>query len=303
MLNDIKNLKKSEILAPYTTYKIGGPADYFVAVQNQEELVNAVINARKEGISYFVLGTGANVLIGDKGYRGLVIKNESKKFYFKNNGGNHQLIVESGALISDLIIQAEERGLSGLEHFAGIPSTVGGAMWQNLHFLSPDRKSTKYISEIVVSAKVLDEQNSLISVEKDFFNFGYDQSIFHNREIIATEVIFLLVPKDKEEIIFQRKENLKWRSERHPSLESYPSCGSVFKKIEGVGAGRLIENVGLKGFRIGNVQVSDKHANFIVNLGGGLAEDVLKLIKMIQEEVKNKTGYILETEIKMIGEF
>lgn len=295
----INNLKHNENLAPYTTYKIGGAADYFVIVKNQEELVSAVIEARKHGTPYFILGTGANILFGDKGFRGLVIKNEANHFTFVGTS----LVVESGATIVDLISEASKQGLSGLEHFAGIPSTVGGAIWQNLHFLSPDRTRTIFIEEVFLSAKLLTEDNEVIVVETDFFQFGYDYSILHDKNYVVLEVIFVLTPKPTEEIKKQVQENLKWRNEKQPPLEKYPSCGSVFKKIEGVGAGRLIEKVGLKGYKIGGIQSSEQHANFLVNTGNGTASDVLTLIKLIQEKVKVETGYELETEISLVGEF
>jgi UDP-N-acetylmuramate dehydrogenase len=293
------NLKQNELLAPYTTYKIGGPADYFVIVKNQEEFINAVTEARKAHIPYFILGTGANILFGDKGFRGLVIKNESNDFHFEGNN----LIVESGAVIADLISETVKQGLSGLEHFAGIPSTVGGALWQNLHFLSPDRARTVFIEEILLSAKLLMENNEIIVVDKDFFQFGYDYSILHDKKYLVIEATFALSHKPQEEIEAQVKKNVQWRNEKQPSLEKYPSCGSVFKKIDGVGAGRLIEKVGLKGHKIGGIQSSQQHANFLVNTGNGTASEVLALIKLIQEKVKAEIGYELETEISFVGEF
>lgn len=298
MIN-IPNLQKDIVLAPYTTYKIGGKADYFVVVKSKGELVNAVIKARKNNILYFILGTGANILVGDKGFRGLVIKNEAKNSEIKNN----YLIAESGAVIADLIDFTKKKELSGLEHFAGIPSTVGGAIWQNLHFLSRDRKSTIFIESIVESAEILDENNNIQKVNKDFFKFGYDYSILHDKKILITEVTFKLDPSTKNTIQKQIEENLKWRNEKQPQLHEFPSCGSVFKRIEGVGAGRLIEQVGLKRCQIGDIMVSEKHANFLVNTGNGRASDVISLINIIQNKVKKELGYNLETEISFVGEF
>jgi UDP-N-acetylmuramate dehydrogenase len=294
----IKNLKKNIVIAPYTTYKIGGMADYFLVAKNKEELVEAIIEARKNTVPYFVLGTGANILVGDKGFRGLVIKNEGNKI----SVDGLSLISESGATIEQIIHIATENNLSGFEHFAGIPSTVGGALWQNLHFLSPDRTKTVFIEHIFQSAQILDESNNLMSVDKGFFKFGYDHSILHERKLIVTEAVFNLEKKDKSLIKKQIEENLKWRMEKQPPLDKFPSCGSVFKKIEGVGAGRLIEKVGLKGYRIGGAQISDKHANFIINTGNAKACDVLSLIKLVQDTVKSKGGYSLETEIGLVGE-
>src|SRR3990167_6528375 len=257
------NIKKNEALAPYTTYKIGGQADYFIEVHNSIELETAVKEARENELAFFLLGTGANILIGDGGYKGLIIHNCANNYKFNNN----KLTVESGAIIADLIKATSDKGLSGLEHFAGIPSSVGGALWQNLHFLAPDRKSTVFISDILENAKVLLQDNKLSLMSKEEMGFGYDESVFHHQQILVLEATFTLTPKPIIEIEKVIADNLAWRNEKQPLLEKYPSCGSVFKKIEGVGAGRLIDQVGLKGKRIGNAEVSPKHANFIVNTG------------------------------------
>ena len=298
MLN-IKNLKTKVILAPYTTYKIGGPADYFFVANTKQDLINSVIEVRKNNIPYFILGSGANILFGDKGFRGLVIKNEANSITFHNN----TVIVDSGVVVFDLINATKNKNLSGFEHFAGIPSTIGGALWQNLHFLSPDRTETVFMDSILKSAEILDEDNNICKVDREFFKFGYDYSILHDRKLIVTEATFVLVPKDISLIQKQIEENLEWRNEKQPQLDEFPSCGSVFKKIEGVGAGRLIEKAGLKGYKIGGAQISEKHANYIVNTGRATAFDVLSMISLVKEKVKNDTGYVLEPEISFIGEF
>ena len=298
MIN-IPRLQKNISLAPLTTYKIGGLADMFVVAKSKEELVNAVIEARENRIPYFILGAGANILVGDKGYRGLVIKNEATNITFANK----KVIVDSGVVLSDLIKITLEKNLSGLEHYVGIPSTIGGALWQNLHFLSPDRKTTLFIESVLESAEILDENSNLKVVDRDFFNFGYDYSILHDKNLLVTKVTFSLITRDKSLIKKQIDENLKWRNEKQPQLTDFPSCGSVFKKIEGVGAGRLIEQVGLKGHTIGGAQVSIKHANYIINLGNAKANDVVELIRLIQNKVKSELGYELQPEITFVGEF
>lgn len=293
------NIQRNKILAPYTTYQIGGLADYFFEAYNKKDLVQAIIEARENEIPYFILGTGANILIGDNGFRGLIIRNLSNMVSINNE----YITAESGTRMTQLISIAGSNELSGFEHFAGIPSTVGGALWQNLHFLSPDRSKTVFIEDILESAEILDESNIINKVKKDFFKFGYDYSILHDRKLIVVEATFHLERKDKNLIKKQIEENLKWRNERHPLLENYPSCGSVFKKIEGVGAGRLIDEAGLKGYQIGGAKVSEKHANFIVNTGNATAQDVLSVIKLAQEKVFEQTGCKLETEIGFVGEF
>jgi UDP-N-acetylmuramate dehydrogenase len=296
---NIPGIQQHILLASYTTYKIGGVADYFVIVRSKHELASAVIEARKHNVPFFVLGTGANILIGDGGFRGLVIKNESVGVSVKEN----IIIVESGQTIANLIEISAGLGLSGFEHYAGIPSTVGGALWQNLHFLSPDRTHTVFIESIFKSAEVLDESGSIITIDKDSFEFGYDTSILHSKKLIVLEATFILEHGEKEIIKDQVVKNLQWRAEKQPPLIEFPSCGSVFKKIEHIGAGRLIEQVGLKGHRIGGAQISEKHANFIVNTGTATAKDVREMIKLVQNTVKEKTGHTLETEIGFMGQF
>lgn len=299
MIENLPNLQRNVPLGPLTTYKIGGPADYFVAVHNADELAAAVRAARAENIPWFLLGTGANILIGDGGWRGLVIHNQSNHVRFAGD----RVTAESGVVMADLIPQAAGHELSGLEHYAGIPSSVGGAIWQNLHFLAPNRKDTMFIESVVETARVLLANDEIIEVDVDWFNFGYDDSRLHHEEIVVLDVTFRLEKSTREAIEAQARENLKWRTERHPNLIDFPSCGSVFKKIEGIGAGRLIDGAGLKGYRIGGVHVSEQHANFLVNPAGGTAKDVMDLVHHIQHTVKNETGYELEMEIRCVGEF
>lgn len=298
-LLDLPRLQQDVTLAPLTTYRIGGPADMFVTVHNANELVNAVITAREQGVPYFLLGTGANILVGDGGFRGLVIHNQADHVQIDGT----RVTAESGATVADLIERTASAGLSGFEHFAGIPSSVGGAIWQNLHFLAPDRQSTLFIERIVESAVILDVHGERRTVDRDFFEFGYDDSRLHHEEIVVLEVTFTLEEKPEAEIRAQAEANLQWRAERQPPVEEFPSCGSVFKKIEGVGAGRLIDGAGLKGFQIGGVQISPKHANFLVNIDNGTARDVLDLVKHAQDAVRADFGYELEMEIGLVGEF
>lgn len=286
-------------LAPFTTYKIGGPADYFLKATSPRQIIDALNTANKSNLPVFILGTGANILIGDKGFRGLVIHNQTSAVNFNGN----QITAESGAVIADLIEASADLNLSGLEHFAGIPSSVGGALWQNLHFLAPNRKDTVFIGDILKSAKIIGENLTVSTVGPDFFEFGYDDSILHYKKITVLSATFNLTPSRKVKIRHQINENLEWRRQRHPDYRKLPSAGSVFKKIEGVGAGRLIDATGLKGHQLGGAKVSEKHANFIVNTGQATAQDVRQLIELVQQEVLKNSGYHLEPEISFIGEF
>ncbi|UJS16041.1 MAG: UDP-N-acetylmuramate dehydrogenase [Candidatus Jettenia sp.] len=296
---NIPNLERNKPLAPFTTYQIGGPADLFVEVYTIDELTHALLEARRKDIPFFLLGCGANILVTDKGFRGLIIRNLANKVTFLDNS---RVLAESGTTVAHLIEHCRDRELSGFEHFIGIPSTIGGALWQNLHFLSADRQRTLFIEEIVLSSHILTEEGQHRTVQVDYFQFGYDQSILQKCQDIVLDVTFQLTAKRKEEIQIVMDENMAWRNAKQPQLSEYPSCGSVFKKIKGIGAGRLIEQAGLKGTRIGNAEVSKKHANFIINTGNAQAADILQLIRYVQEEVKRKLGYTLETEITIIGE-
>ncbi len=294
--------KRDVPLAPYTTFKIGGPADLFCEPTTADELALAVLSARTLAVPYFVLGLGANILVGDRGFRGLVIRNVAHHERWSADG---KLWVESGAVMRDLISESAHRGWSGLEHFVGIPSTVGGAIWQNLHFLSPapERERTVFISEVFESCEILTAEGTRKTVDADYVKFGYDDTVFHHRADIVLAVTFALTKGDPNVMYRVMQENLSWRGARHPWLEINPSAGSIFKKIEGVGAGRLIDQLGMKGFRTGDAQISHIHANIVVNLGHATARDVRELITTAQQRVEEKLGHRLEPEISFVGEF
>ena len=175
---------RDELLAPYTTFRIGGPADLFYSTQKADDLADAVLAARELSVPPFVLGLGANILVADKGFRGLVIRNHAGHFKFFDDG---RLWVESGAVMADIIPEAVERGWSGLEHYVGIPSTVGGAVWQNLHFLEPEpeRKRTMFIADVFHSCDLLTEEGTRVTVGRDYMEFGYDTSVLQDRKSVV----------------------------------------------------------------------------------------------------------------------
>jgi UDP-N-acetylmuramate dehydrogenase len=291
-------------LAPFTTFKIGGAADWYVAARTADELAAAVRVARRHDIPFFLLGTGANVIVGDRGVRGLVIHNRARHTGLARDTG--RLWAESGAVMyPDVIEEAVSAGLSGLEHYVGIPSTVGGALWQNLHFLSPppERERTVFLEEMVHSADLLTEEGERTTVGVDYFDFGYDYSILHDRDDVVLAATFQLAPGDPERMRDIMDANLQWRAERHPPLDTEPSVGSIFKKIEGIGAGRLIDECGLKGTQIGGAMITHRHANIFVNADDATAADVCALIEYARDTVERETGYRLETEIDFVGEF
>lgn len=291
------------LLAPFTTFRIGGPADLFYEPETADELERALLTARELGIPYFLLGLGANILIGDRGFRGLVIRNQARDVQIHESG---EVAAASGTVVwPDLIEATVAQGLSGLEHYAGIPSTVGGALWQNLHFLAPApaRERTLFIAEVTTGAEILTEEGERRAVDVGYFQFGYDDSILHHRNDVVLAANFRLTAAPPERLRRIIEENLAWRHERHPPLDTEPSAGSIFKKIAGIGAGRLIDECGLKGARIGGAMVTQRHANILINTGNATAADVRALIAHIQEVVAARTGYALEVEIGFVGEF
>lgn len=290
-------------LAPFTTFRIGGPADLFYRATTSDSLARVILAAREIGVPTFLLGRGANILVADAGFRGLVIKSEAKDVEFLEGP---RVRVASGAEVFPELIQATVgRGLGGLHHFVGIPSTVGGAMWQNLHFLSPapERERTVFLEEFVETAEILSEDGELREVDGEYFEFGYDYSILHRTRDTVLSVTFRLQRQDKETLRRVIRENLEWRDDRHPDLWLYPSAGSVFRKVDGVGAGRLIDECGLKGTIHGGAQICWKHANIIVNLGWATAAHVRALMELARETVQKRTGHELVPEIRFVGEF
>ena len=297
-------LRRDVPLAPFTTFRIGGPAGLFFEARTADELAAAVATARARRVPFFLLGMGANILVGDVGFRGLVVHNAAR--HTRVLPETNRLWAESGAVVyPDLIEQAVAAGLSGLEHYVGIPSTVGGALWQNLHFLSPppERERTMFVEEVVYEADLLTEDGERRTVGVDYFDFGYDYSTLHVRQDVVLSATFQLTPADPARMREIMAANLQWRRERHPPLDTEPSAGSIFKKIEGIGAGRLIDQAGLKGTRIGGAEITRRHANIMINRGDATAADVRALIAYVQDTVERETGYRLEPEISFVGTF
>jgi UDP-N-acetylmuramate dehydrogenase len=286
-------------LGPLTTFQIGGPADLFFRADTADALVEALEVARATGVPCFLLGRGANILVADAGFRGLVIRCEVGGIDFLDDR-----MVRAGAGIETyptLINATVARGLGGLHHYVGIPSTVGGALWQNLHFLSPDRDRTCFLEEVLESAEIFTAEGQRQRVGVEYFRFGYDYSILHDRDDVVLSADFRLDPTPVDELRAVIRDNLRWRDDRHPDLWLYPCAGSIFRKIEGIGAGRLIDKCGLKGHVHGAAQIFHRHANIIVNLGGATADEVRWLMDLAQETVLRETGYELVPEIALVG--
>ena len=281
-------------LAPFTTFKVGGEADLFLETSSIRVLKKSIIEARKLKVSVFILGNGSNVLISDKGFHGLVIKNNCKKIEVRNN----QIITDSGAILSNIVGKATRLGLSGLEFAIGIPGTIGGAVVNNAGIPSES------ISKILVRALIMNEEGKTQEVDASYFRFRYRYSRFkknNNKDILIK--IELQLRWEETDIIRQKIKNLlKDRQGKQPYGQA--SAGSIFKNPSSKqSAGFLIEKANLKKKGIGEAFVSPKHANFIIAKRGAKASDIANLIKLIKDNVKNKYDIALEEEIQYIGEW
>ena len=280
--------KYDESMANHTTFKIGGNAPLYIEVNKPSQLSQIVKLCKEENVEYFILGNGSNLLVSDKGVDYVVI---CLKGDFKNISllDNNTLYCGAGASLASLCREAEKNGLSGLEFAWGIPGTVGGAAYMNAGAYGGEMK------DVVYSVHHIDKEGNLGTIKSSDVNFSYRHSIYKENGYIIIGITVKLKLDNKNEIRNRMDDFMDRRKSKQP-LE-YPSAGSVFKRPEGNYAGTLIEQCGLKGKTIGGAQVSEKHAGFIINIGGATCNDVQQLIELIQSTVKDKTGYILEREI------
>ncbi len=276
----------------HTSFKIGGNADIFIEPSSVEEIIEIIKLSNKYNVPYYIIGNGSNLLISDKGIRGVVLKT----FNCLNNVEVFQNIIESqsGALLSKTANLALNNGLKGLEFASGIPGTLGGAIVMNAGAYSGEMK------DVIIETKYIDEDGEICKVVGDQHQFGYRTSIFQGTKKFIISSKFQLEYGDPVDIKAKMQELNQRRRDKQP-LE-FPSAGSVFRRPEGYYAGKLIEDSDLKGYKLGGATVSTKHCGFIVNTGEATAQDVLDLIEHIQKTVKQKFDVELKTEVKMIGE-
>lgn len=285
---------ENEPLARHTTFRIGGPAELFIVVESVSELEEAVSLARREGFPWFILGGGSNVLVADEGVRGLVIANRAGAFRFSEVEGKGGILrAESGASLRRLAWWAVRRGWGGLEWAVGIPGTVGGAVFGNAGAHGSS------MANLVTHVSFLDGKGVRREMRGDELGFGYRTSRFKSDEVLLdAELLLNARPRSELEEAARR-----YMAHRRAEQPREPSAGSVFKNPPGHRAARLIEEAGLKGLSYGEAQVSEKHANFIVNLGQARAQDVFRLIEHIRQTVWEKFGVRLELEIRLVGEW
>ena len=287
------NIPCSEILSMsnHTSIQVGGIASVVAFVRNAEELITAIREARDQYIKYVVIGNGTNVVFSDDGFDGLVIiTSNMKNFTLEGN----IIKADCGASISKLAIAAQKAELSGLEFAYGIPGTIGGGIFMNAGAFGGN------VSDVTVSSICYDTQKDAIrKIDLDEHEFNYRESIYSkNPNLIILAVMLELTPGKMSDIISKMNQNVRARKEKQP-LE-FPSAGSVFKRPVGHYAGELIEKSGLKGYRIGGAEVSEKHAGFIINRGDATAEDIMSLVEYIKKTVFENYGVELECEIRYI---
>lgn len=275
----------------HTTFRIGGNADYFVKPESIEEIKALTECAKRHGIAYYVLGNGSNMLISDEGYRGMIIR-LGEEFSDITMQDNDMISVQAGAKLSRIGNEAAAKGLTGFEFASGIPGTVGGAVVMNAGAYGGE------IKDIIVSATVLTQEGNVVTLSNDELELGYRTSIIQKKGYIVLLAVFKLEKGDEAQIRSRMKELAEKRREKQP-LE-YPSAGSTFKRPEGFFAGKLIADAGLKGFKVGGAQVSEKHAGFVINTGSATARDVIELTDEVKRKIKQIYGVELELEVKKI---
>lgn len=283
-----------EPMKKHTSFKIGGKADLFLKIETEEELKLAIQYAKEKKLPITIIGNGSNLLVSDLGIRGLVLKIELKNLKIEKKEKQVEITVGSGYKLMPLAQKLMQYEISGLEELAGIPGTIGGAIFMNAGAYG------KEIKDLILMTKCMDLEGNIVELSREEQDFSYRSSIFQQNQYIILETTLKLDYGKKQSIQEKMKGYLELRKQKQP-LE-YPSAGSTFKRIEGNVTSKLIDECDLKGYQIGGAKVSEKHAGFIVNYDHATAKDVLELIKYIKQKVYEKYGIKIEEEIKWIGE-
>lgn len=287
------NVLLDEPMKKHTTFRIGGAADYYICPHTPEEIREVIRVCREEQIPWFVIGNGSNLLVSDSGYRGAVIQ------IYKNFSAvacrENIIRAQAGALLSQIAAQAFRCSLTGFEFASGIPGTLGGAVTMNAGAYGGEMK------DVIKSATVLTGEGQIVTLPVEALKLGYRTSIVKSEAYTVLEAEIALEAGDQTQIRARMEELGDKRRTKQP-LE-YPSAGSTFKRPEGYFAGKLIMDAGLRGFRVGGAQVSEKHCGFVINTGDATAADVIGLIREVQRRVREKFGVTLEPEVRFLGEF
>jgi UDP-N-acetylmuramate dehydrogenase len=286
------SIRINESMRRHTTWKIGGSADLFLDPSDKEDIRQAVEFARERSIPFTVIGNGSNILIKDGGIRGLVIKIGRGMATLSVNGNS--IRAGAGAILPELAAVARKNSLGGFEFAAGIPGSLGGAVVMNAGAING------CVADVLVEVEVVNKNNELVVLKKEELGFAYRTSSLQNQGLICVETLWQGYAKEQWQIEQDTKEYLAKRKLAQP--QGYPNAGSVFKNPQGDHAGRLIEACGCKGLRIGDAEISTKHANWIINLGNATAKDVLDLIDKIKQVVQERFGVSLQLEVRVLGE-
>lgn len=282
-----------EPMERHTSFRIGGPADYFLIPETYEEIRDILKICAEEELPYFFLGNGSNLLVSDRGYRGVIIQT------FRNLSGvtveENKIRAASGALLSSIAAAAKNASLTGFEFAGGIPGTLGGAVVMNAGAYGGEMK------DVLEEVTVMDREGQILTLKAEDLEMGYRTSIVKKAGYLVLEAVITLREGDQEQIRERMRELTEQRISKQP-LE-YPSAGSTFKRPEGYFAGKLIMDCGLRGYRVGGAQVSEKHCGFVINAGGATAEDVRTLMQNVSDMVYDRFGVTLEPEVKFLGEF
>lgn len=290
---DKERVLLDEPMKQHTTFRVGGNADYFVMPQSAEEVKNIVALCKEADMPYYILGNGSNLLVGDKGYRGVIIQIYKEMNHIRIDGD--KVIAQAGALLSRVGTATLEAELTGFEFAAGIPGTVGGAVFMNAGAYGGEMK------DIIANATVLTQDGDIVTINKEDLELGYRTSVIAKKGYVVLEAEYQLQKGDKE-AIRARMDELKVQRVTKQPLE-YPSAGSTFKRPEGYFAGKLIQDAGLRGFQVGGAQVSEKHCGFVINKDQATAADIQELMRQVSDKVMQEFGVKLEPEVKTLGEF
>ncbi|MEE0885066.1 MAG: UDP-N-acetylmuramate dehydrogenase [Faecalimonas sp.] len=290
---DEERVLVDEPMKKHTTFRVGGNADYFVMPQNAEEVKKIVALCKDAEVPYYILGNGSNLLVGDRGYRGVIIQIYKAMNDIQIEGD--RVKAQAGALLSRVGTATLEAELTGFEFAAGIPGTVGGAVFMNAGAYGGEMK------DIIVNATVLTQDGDIITINKEDLELGYRTSVIAKKGYVVLEAEYQLQKGDKE-AIRARMDELKCQRVTKQPLE-YPSAGSTFKRPEGYFAGKLIQDAGLRGFQVGGAQVSEKHCGFVINKDQATAADIRELMRQVSDKVMQEFGVKLEPEVKTLGEF
>ena len=286
-------VREEEPMRLHTTFRVGGPARFFVVPETSQQLRQVVRCCQEEEVAYYIIGNGSNLLVSDQGYEGVVIQIFREMNRIEVQGA--KIKAQAGALLSAVAARALEAGLAGFEFAAGIPGTLGGACMMNAGAYGGEMK------DVLKEVQVLTRQGEIITLQKEQLEMGYRTSRIAREQYIVLEAA-LELKRGKASVIREKMEDLKERRVTKQPLE-YPSAGSTFKRPEGYFAGKLIQDAGLRGFRIGGAQVSEKHCGFVINRDQATATEISQLIREIQMRVKENSGVELEPEVKRLGEF